>query len=45
MHDHLHGFIVIPLDFEVGDLAVALGSGNPGVPQEILDGGQVRIGI
>ena len=41
MHDHLHGFVVVPLDLEVGDLAVALCGSDPGVSQEILDGGQV----
>ena len=45
MHHLLYGFIVIPFDFEVGYLAVSLGGGNPVMSQEILDGGQVRIGI
>ena len=45
LHDHLHGFIVIPSDLEIGDPAIALGCGDMGMSQKILDGGERGIGV
>ena len=42
---HLHGLIVVSLDLEVRYPAVALRCGNLAMPQEILDGSKVSIGI
>ena len=45
LHDHLHGFEVVSLHFEVGDRAVPLRGPDPAVAEEILDGDQIGIGI
>jgi hypothetical protein len=45
LHDSFHGFVLIPLDFSVGDAAVTLRGGNPFVAQDVLDGYQCRVGI
>ena len=45
LQDHLHGLIVVSLDFEVRYPAVALRGGNLSMPQEVLNRRKVRIGI
>jgi hypothetical protein len=37
--------LVVPLDFEIGHLAIALRRLDPGVAQEVLDRHKIRIGI
>ena len=37
--------LVVPLDLEIGHLAITLRGLDPGVSQEILDRHQIRIGI
>ena len=44
-HHHLHRLEVIPLDFEIRDLAISLRGLNPGMPKEIMDAHQIGIGI
>jgi hypothetical protein len=44
--DHLaDGLLIVALDLEIGDPAVALRGPDPGMPQQILDAYQRRIGI
>ena len=44
--DHLaDGVLIITLHLEIGDLAIALRRLDPGVPQQILDRHQIRIGV
>ena len=45
LQDHFHGLVVVSLDLEVRDPAVPLGRGNLIVPQEVLNGSQIRIGV
>ena len=45
LHHLGNRLLVVPLDLEIGHLAIALRGLDPGVSQEILDRHQVRIGI
>jgi len=45
LQDHLHGLVVVSLDLEVRYPAVALGCGNLAMPQEVLDGSKISIGV
>jgi len=45
LQNYLHGFVVVPLDLEVGYPAVALGCSNLAVSQEALYSRKGRIGI
>ena len=45
LQNYLHSLVVVSLDLEVRYPAVALGCRNLAMPQEILDGRKVRIGI
>jgi hypothetical protein len=45
LQNHLHRFVIIPLDFEIRDPCIALGGFDSGVSQQILDGDKVRISI
>jgi hypothetical protein len=45
LHNHLHGFAVISLDFQVGHPAVTLAGSDGVVPQQVLDGGEIGIGM
>ena len=45
LQDHLHGLVVVSLDFEVRDPAVTLCRSNLTMAQEVLNGGQIRIGV
>jgi hypothetical protein len=45
LQNDLHGFVIVSLDLEVGYATVALRCGNLAMPQEILDGSEVSIGV
>ena len=45
LQDHLHGLVVVSLDLEVRYPAVALRGGNLAMPQEVLNGRQISIGV
>ena len=45
LHHLGNRLLVVPLDFEIGHLAIALRGLDPGVTQEVLDRHQIRIGI
>ena len=45
LQDHLHGLVVVSLDLEVRYPAVPLGGRNLAMPQEVLDGSKVSIGV
>jgi hypothetical protein len=41
----VNGLEIIALHLEVADLAVPLGSGDPSVPQQVLDCREIRVGV
>ena len=45
LQNNLHGLVIVSLNLEVRYPAVALGGGNLAMPQEVLNGRKVRIGI
>lgn len=45
LQNYLHGLVVVSLDLEVRYPAVALRCGNLAMPQEILNGRKVSIGV
>ena len=45
LQNYLHGLIVVSLDLEVCYSAVALRCGNLAMPQKVLNGSKVSIGI
>jgi hypothetical protein len=45
LHHLGNRLLVVPLDFEIGHLAIALRRLDPGVTQEVLDRHQRRIGV
>ena len=44
-HHFGDGSVVVTLHFPIGDLAVAFRGFDAGMPQKILDGDEIRIGI
>ena len=45
LQDHLHGLVVVPLNLEVRYSAVALSCGYLAMPQKVLNGCKISIGI
>ncbi len=45
LQNHFHGFVVVSLDLEIRDPAVPLGGGDLAMPEKVLNGRKVRIGI
>ena len=45
LQNHLHRLVIVSLDLEVGDPAVPLRCGNLPMPQEVLNGSKISIGI
>ena len=45
LHNHLHGFVVVALNLQIRNPAVALSCGNLTMPEKVLNGSQMRIGV
>ena len=45
LQNHFHGLVVVSLDLEVRYPAVPLGCGNLAMPQKVLNGSKIRIGV